>query len=321
MCSCQNSDYSVSAVIPAYNAEMTIERAIESALAQTLPVDEVIVVDDGSKDKTAKLAQNFGDKITLHRQQNGGASAARNAGIKKAKCRWIAFLDCDDYWLEEKNETQISLLKRHPKILWSAGGYEICRYESSAKAPAAMNDSLSKSFTSSYLDLYPQGLKGHTNTMLIKRSLLVEAGLFDENLRRSNDIDMWFRVAFRQPELVYVNSPLAVQQRQFSFITRSVQDENIPFRLAEKLSAQAKDAGLSEEFAPCLRIILKWWIILLIRCGNGRAVRRILADYGSIFPTRYRFSNRLGSFLPNIYYHYLQHKIPGLKDAGKMGDI
>ncbi|AQQ08408.1 putative glycosyltransferase EpsJ [Sedimentisphaera cyanobacteriorum] len=321
MCSSQNSEYSVSAVIPAYNAERTIKRAVESVLKQTAPVNEVIVVDDGSKDRTAEIAESFGDQIRLIRGENRGASAARNTGIKAAGSQWIAFLDCDDYWLEEKNQLQLSVLKENPHICWSAGGYKICRDESGDAKPAAVNDEFDESFAASYLDLYPQGLNGHTDTMLIKRSLLIEAGLFDENLRRSNDIDMWFRAAFRQPEILYVNSPLAVQQRQFSFITRSVMDEKIPLRLAEKLSNEAKDAGLGEEFAPSLRIILKWWILLLIRSRKSGAVRRILLDYSSLFSSRYRFSNRLGSYLPKLYYRYLQRKIPELKEAGERGDI
>ncbi|MEZ6019211.1 MAG: glycosyltransferase family 2 protein [Planctomycetota bacterium] len=87
-----------SVVIPAYNREGTVGRAIESALAQSYAPFEVIVVDDGSKDGTAAVIEAFGPPVTLIRQPNGGAPVARNTGVRAAKGDWIAFLDSDDYW-------------------------------------------------------------------------------------------------------------------------------------------------------------------------------------------------------------------------------
>ena len=94
----------ISAVIPAYNCEKYIGRAIQSVLSQTRPVDEIIVVDDGSTDTTAEIVRSFGDKVKLIQQENAGECAARNTGIKAASCQWVAFLDADDEWLPEKIE-------------------------------------------------------------------------------------------------------------------------------------------------------------------------------------------------------------------------
>jgi len=90
----------ISAVIPAYNREKTIERAIRSALDQAVPPFEVVVVDDGSSDGTPDRVAAFGDPVVLVRQEQGGASASRNRGAREARGEWIAFLDSDDYWLE-----------------------------------------------------------------------------------------------------------------------------------------------------------------------------------------------------------------------------
>jgi glycosyltransferase involved in cell wall biosynthesis len=92
----------VSVVIPAYNAASVLPRAIESVLGQTSRPEEVIVVDDGSTDNTAQVATQYGPSITYIRQDNAGASAARNRGIAEATGEWIAFLDSDDEWLPPK---------------------------------------------------------------------------------------------------------------------------------------------------------------------------------------------------------------------------
>ncbi len=89
---------SIAAVIPAYNRAGLIGRAVESALGQTRPADEVIVVDDGSTDGTAEVCRGFEPRVRFVRQANGGASSARNRGVDEARSDWIAFLDSDDYW-------------------------------------------------------------------------------------------------------------------------------------------------------------------------------------------------------------------------------
>ncbi|MGA9115923.1 MAG: glycosyltransferase family 2 protein [Bacteroidota bacterium] len=88
----------ISAVIPTYNRARTVVRAVQSALAQTRPPDEIIVVDDGSRDETASVLEEFAPRIRLIRQENAGASAARNRGVREAAGDWIAFLDSDDLW-------------------------------------------------------------------------------------------------------------------------------------------------------------------------------------------------------------------------------
>lgn len=95
---------SIACVIPAYNREGVIGRAIESALAQTLAPTEVIVVDDGSSDGTARVVQSYGAPVKLFSQENAGGAAARNAGARAATADWVAFLDSDDYWTPEHLE-------------------------------------------------------------------------------------------------------------------------------------------------------------------------------------------------------------------------
>lgn len=101
----------VSIIIPAYNAQNTIEKTIQSALNQTYNNIEIIVVNDGSTDTTEEVVASMKDtKIKLYSQSNKGPSAARNFGAKKAKGEYLSFLDADDTWLENKIETEIKLI-------------------------------------------------------------------------------------------------------------------------------------------------------------------------------------------------------------------
>ena len=106
----------VSCVIPVFNGERYLRQAIESVLAQTYPGIEVIVVDDGSTDGSPTVAQSFGGRVTYLRQDNGGASAARNAGIRHASGTLIGFLDADDLWEPDKTARQVATLADDPDI-------------------------------------------------------------------------------------------------------------------------------------------------------------------------------------------------------------
>jgi glycosyltransferase involved in cell wall biosynthesis len=101
----------VSVIIPTFNRARTIERAVNSVLGQSWEPIEIIVVDDGSADRTTDILAAYGDKIRLIRQENQGPSAARNTGIQAAKGEIISFLDSDDSWLPEKMERQVRLLQ------------------------------------------------------------------------------------------------------------------------------------------------------------------------------------------------------------------
>src|SRR5262249_15624254 len=88
----------VSVIIPTYNRALLLRRAIESAVTQGSVVGQIIVVDDGSTDRTAEVCQQYSDRVTYIWQPNSGASAARNNGVARADFPWVAFLDSDDYW-------------------------------------------------------------------------------------------------------------------------------------------------------------------------------------------------------------------------------
>ena len=108
----------VSVIIPTYNRAHLLNRAIDSALAQCREGDEIIVIDDGSKDGSAELVRKYGDPVQLIVSENSGAGAARNKGVARAKCDLIAFLDSDDTWMDGKIALERRLLEERPDILY-----------------------------------------------------------------------------------------------------------------------------------------------------------------------------------------------------------
>lgn len=119
----------VSVVIPCYNGEAYLAETLRSALGQTHPVMEIIVVDDGSTDGSADLASSFGDSVRVVRQQNGGEGSARNRGVLEARGELIAFLDADDLWHPRKIERQTAYLDEHPDI--GAVTTDVAKFEGS----------------------------------------------------------------------------------------------------------------------------------------------------------------------------------------------
>ena len=117
-------DTLVSVVIPNYNGALFLKDAVSSAIEQDYPNKEIIVVDDGSTDNSVALLKTFGQEITLIETKNSGASAARNAGIQAAKGGYVAFLDSDDIWAQNKLSMQMSYMKRNKLDLVYCHGQE-----------------------------------------------------------------------------------------------------------------------------------------------------------------------------------------------------
>ncbi|MCG3176717.1 MAG: hypothetical protein MOGMAGMI_01678 [Candidatus Omnitrophica bacterium] len=114
----------ISVIIPVSDGERTIADAIDSVLAQTCPAHEVIVVDDGSSDRSAAIAADYGGIVKLVRQEAAGAGAARNRGVTSASGSHLAFLDADDLWLPRKSELQLRTLDEDPGLDMVYGGLE-----------------------------------------------------------------------------------------------------------------------------------------------------------------------------------------------------
>lgn len=198
----------VSIVIPAYNASNYLAEAIDSALAQTYKNTEIIVVNDGSRDDgaTERVALSYGDKIRYFHKENGGSSSALNYGIAQMTGEWFSWLSHDDLYVPEKLEREIDCMTElaaagqnvEKYLFFSANDLidaegKIIRRADMAKARKAAE----------YINALPNNAPliaehvrydFHGCSCLIHKSVLREAGGFDEGLRLLNDIDLWFRL-------------------------------------------------------------------------------------------------------------------------------
>jgi len=171
---------SISVIIPVYNTEKYLAQAIKSVLEQTVQPDEIIVVDDGSTDNSVEVARQFLPKVKIITQQNAGAGAARNTGIKQASGEYLAFLDADDLWIENKLEQQLSYLKNYPETNMVLG---TVRQFISPELPDEHKSKLNPE-----LEKMPGFLAG---TLLIQTETFFKVGFFDEKLELGEFID-WF---------------------------------------------------------------------------------------------------------------------------------
>lgn len=176
----------ISAVVPAYNAADTITRTVQSILDQTLPVCEVIVVDDGSTDQTAAIVERLGPPVRCITQENAGPNAARNHGVREATGDWIAFLDADDSWLPNKLERMAPLLKDDPQT-----GVVHC-YTVDERSWHKYDGELTFDM------LWDHNYVG-TSTAIVRKAAWESVGGFDEDrqLIGAEDYNMWLRLAAR----------------------------------------------------------------------------------------------------------------------------
>lgn len=187
-----------SIVIPLYNKEKHIARAINSVLNQTHKNFELIVVDDGSTDSGVNEVKKIKDsRIRLINQSNLGVSAARNKGISVASCDFIGFLDADDAWKPDFLETVSFLIKKYPEAGAYATAYEIIRKNSRKVIPRSVL-SIPKGWEGIIDDYFRFSLKSPlitASSVVIPKKVFDKVGLFREELKRGEDLEMWCRIA------------------------------------------------------------------------------------------------------------------------------
>lgn len=184
----------VTGVIPVRDRASLVGRAIDSALAQSGPLLELIVVDDGSTDATPAVLAGYGERIATLRQPKSGRSAARNAGIERARGEWIAFLDSDDAWLPGKLARQVAFHEEHPEIAMSAHGLERMHPDGRSERvpPRHDTDALRESFLAiaDHFAFAP-------SAVMVRTDAARDVGGFDPAFDGTEDLDFALRVAQR----------------------------------------------------------------------------------------------------------------------------
>ncbi|SEK28255.1 glycosyltransferase family 2 protein [Nitrosovibrio tenuis] len=277
----RSSQPTVSVIIPTYNCESYIVETLESILDQTFKNIEIIVVDDGSTDRTCQIVSSYGALVRLVTQSNSGVCAARNRGIREAAGRYLCLMDHDDYWFPDKLALQLEEMDAHPEVglvystfIWwwpdadgtfpDPGSYRVQPY------PAGIDEEFSGwIYHLLLLDCWVL-----TSSALIRAEVFDKCGVFDESLPYSEDWDLWLRISREYP-FIKVKKPLTLYRqhpRQGNLIPR-----NTDYR-TELLVRSATKWGLCSRDG---------------RCISKREFRQTIARYHKDFGIRHLASGNL----------------------------
>ena len=187
----------VSVILPVHNRADVLPRAIESVLGQELREFELVVIDDGSTDGSAEVAGSFGDeRIRLIRlDRNRGGNVARNEGIRAACAPLIAFLDSDDRYFPDKLAWTAAEFERRPKLELLVDSFIKVQPPGARKAEVVRRNPVIDEREQFRTTLFTRRLWKATPAITVKRQIAIEAGLFDETLRRLQDFDFLIRVS------------------------------------------------------------------------------------------------------------------------------
>jgi GT2 family glycosyltransferase len=197
----------VSVIIPTFNRAHKIARAVASVLYQSFSDYEILVVDDGSGDATSEALAPFLPHIqSIAHSKNLGVSSARNTGIRESHSPLIAFLDSDDYWLPEKLAAQVSFFSKHPDAV-------ACQTEERWIRKGLRVNPMKKHLKPSG-EIFEPSLKlcvVSPSAVLLRRSLLEEVGVFDEDFPVCEDYDLWLRISYKYPVWL-IPEPLVIKE-------------------------------------------------------------------------------------------------------------
>jgi len=212
----------VSVVIPTYNRASLVKEAIDSVLAQSVSVRELIVVDDGSTDDTRQQLAGYGDRIRVLIQAQAGHSAARNRGMRAANGKWIAFLDHDDVWLPAKIERQMEMASKNPALaLLYCSDYAVDEQlrvlYTRAAGPVNRGDVFERLVQKNFI---------FTSCVIARRDAVEKVGYMDPTLKFASDWDLWLKVASEFP-VDFVAEPLVLYRQSASCATRDMKADDL----------------------------------------------------------------------------------------------
>jgi glycosyltransferase involved in cell wall biosynthesis len=229
----------VSIIIPVYNSSAYVSDALGSVLAQDYENKEIIVVDDGSTDSTPDILKTFQERILVITQVNAGPAAARNRALKHAKGAYIAFLDADDFWVPGKLRLQIDYLEERREIgavyskwlLWHAdaeGRFSPPRLPTLNRRTAIVPEDSGWIYTNLLLEC-----RLLTSTVVLRRAIMQQVGLFNEELLRGQDYDYWIRLS-RVTQIHKLDRELALYRIHGDNIAVKYPNHNYELMIVEK---------------------------------------------------------------------------------------
>ena len=226
----------ISVVIPTHNREKIILEAIQSVRKQTYSNFEIIVVDDGSTDRTRDLIAGLGDpRIHYVYQQNAGPAAARNTGIKKANGRYVGFLDSDDLWHPRKLEKQLDIMGKNGSVGLVSTWSQYLNFDGETLFVKKCRVGDMRNYIR-FLLLFPDKAFTGTPTLLVRKECFEKAGDFDTGLSLFEDWDLCFRIGLLY-DIRVVHEPLTyvrVDEQSYSSLSGDVRFRDMYFRYLDK---------------------------------------------------------------------------------------
>jgi len=199
----------VAAIIPTYNARAFVVRGLESVFAQSVPVEDVVLADDGSSDGTADFVEErYAGRVRVLRLPRHNVGRARNRAVEATRADWVAFLDADDVWMPEKNRRLLDYAVAHPEVAWISSDGAFVE-EGRVLRPSWLSDYF-QPVRPLHGDLYPllaERCFVLISSMVVRRDAFLEAGAFRDDMPNALDWDLWFRLAARWPGAV-IDEPL-----------------------------------------------------------------------------------------------------------------
>jgi glycosyltransferase involved in cell wall biosynthesis len=294
----------VDVIVPCYNVEDDVHRALNSVLSQTHQNFCIYAVDDGSTDNTMQVLEQYMHRCVSISQPNAGPAAARNRAIRESASPFIAFIDADDEWLPEKLDRQISLLRENESLgmvcsrcLISESGRE--------KAWDILADNVPH--TGRLFQHLVRNCFVFTPTVVVRRRCLEEIGLFNEALPVSEDFNLWLRIAARW-DIAVVPEVLAIVKKRPGSLSLSIPaQERLHSGVLSLEHVRATCSGLSPVEQHALRLALAERIYFygsyLLSAGARTASRKYLASALQLQFTHWRAFTKLAlSFLPGGIY-------------------
>ncbi len=202
----------ISVIIPSYNRDKTLPRAIDSVLTQTFSDLELLIVDDGSTDNTREVVEEYmlkDSRVKYIYQENARQAAARNNGIKHSRGEFTAFLDSDDEWLSDKLKKQIEYLETHPEFSMVYSNQLMCDSEGASRFLRYRNDQMVEG--NILIDLLERRIYCSTQSVMVRSRVIEKVGLFDVDLKNSlEDWEWTLRIAAESP-VGCIKEPLVVR--------------------------------------------------------------------------------------------------------------
>lgn len=224
----------ISIIVPVYNDEKYVGRCINSILAQTFTDFELLLIDDGSKDTSGKICDEYANRdrrIKVFHKENGGVSTARNAGIKNSNGEWIIFLDSDDYFLPEALSTLLGVVTKYDCFV-GTGNYWLQRgldkFEICFRRTGVVKDNFRSWF---FMTCFPR-----TGNTLIHSSLLKNE-MFNEDLSLYEDAELFFKI-MRTNKVAYTTSFVFVYSLDDLGLSKGSKDINKDFRFSMDFSGK-----------------------------------------------------------------------------------